>query len=95
MEIGATATVIRLVGVYAKPQKDEIVLAYLCHLTPDSPAPGLSEEVSEVGWFAPDGLPQDTLPKHAERVRDAAAGQAAAYLRAQRTSTAEDQGLPT
>jgi 8-oxo-dGTP diphosphatase len=92
-EIAASVSVGRLVGVYAKPQKDEIVLVYLCQLTPDSPPPGTSDEVSEVAWVTPDALPENTLPKHAERLRDAAAGQAAPFLRAQRTSTTEDQRL--
>src|SRR5689334_10681862 len=70
-EIGAEIEVLRLVGVYAKPHKNEVVLTYLCRLAPGSPAPGTSEEVSEVGVFRVAELPEDTLPKHRQRVLDA------------------------
>ena len=49
-EIGVTIRVVRLVGVYSKPQKNEIVLTFLCKLASDQ-EPGTSDEVSEVGWF--------------------------------------------
>jgi len=90
-EIGAEIEVVRLVGVYAKPQKNEVVLTYLCRLAPDSPEPGTSEEVSEVGVFRVAELPADTLPKHRQRVLDAASGQMEAFRRTQATSSAEDQ----
>jgi 8-oxo-dGTP diphosphatase len=92
-EIGAEIEVARLVGVYSKPQKREIVLTYLCHLVPTSPAPGSSEETAEVAWFVPDDLPDSLLPKHRQRLADAALGRPEAILRAQTTSTEEDQGL--
>jgi len=91
-EIGAEIEVARLVGVYAKPQKREIVLCYLCHLSPTSPAPGTSEEVGEVAWFMPEHLPDGLLPKHRRRLLDAALGRPEAILRAQTTPTEEDQG---
>jgi ADP-ribose pyrophosphatase YjhB (NUDIX family) len=90
-EIGAEIEVIRLVGVYAKPPKREVVLTYLCRLAPGSPEPGPSEEVSEIGVFTVDELPEDTLPKHRQRVLDAASGQVEAFRRTQATSSAEDQ----
>jgi len=90
-EIGAEIEVLRLVGVYAKPHKQEVVLVYLCQLAPGSPEPGPSEEVSEVGVFTVAELPEDTLPKHRQRVLDAASGQVEAFRRTQATSSAEDQ----
>jgi 8-oxo-dGTP diphosphatase len=90
-EIGAEIQVVRLVGVYAKPHKQEVVLVYLCRLAPGSPEPGTSEEVSEIGVFTVAGLPEDVLPKHRQRVLDAASGQAEAFRRTQATSSAEDQ----
>ncbi|HEX8729159.1 MAG TPA: NUDIX hydrolase [Ktedonobacterales bacterium] len=91
-EIGVEMRIVRLVGVYSKPQKREVVLTFLCKLADDA-TPGPSDEISEVGWFAADALPADTLPKHRQRVLDAALGQPEAILRAQTTSTAEDQRL--
>jgi ADP-ribose pyrophosphatase YjhB (NUDIX family) len=89
-EVGATIRVVRLVGVYSKPQKNEIVLTFLCKLASDD-EPTTSDEVSEIGWFKPDRIPDDTLPKHRQRVTDAALGQPEAILRAQTSSTASDQ----
>lgn len=93
-EVCTEVDVVRLVGVYSKPQKNEVVLTFLCTLpggTVDTI--GTSDEVSEVGWFAPAQLPSDLLPKHRQRVTDAMLGQREAILRAQRSSTEEDQGL--
>lgn len=89
-EVGIAIRVVRLVGVYSKPQKNEIVLTFLCKLASDD-EPTTSDEVSEVGWFKLDRIPDDTLPKHRQRIADAALGQPEAILRAQTTSTADDQ----
>ena len=91
-EIGAEAEIVRLAGVYSKPQKSEVVLVFLCRLPTDQEsALQTTEEVSELGWFAGSELPSDTLPKHRQRVADALAGQPEAILRDQRTSTSDDQ----
>ena len=92
-EVGVEIRVIRLVGVYSKPQKSEVVLTFLCKLADDTP-PTTSDEVSEVGWYRADALPERTLPKHRQRVLDAALGQPEAILRAQTSATEEDQRLP-
>ncbi len=89
-EIGVAVRIVRLVGVYSKPQKSEVVLTFLCKLADETP-PTTSDEVSEVGWFGATALPDDTLPKHRQRVLDAALGQPEAILRAQTTPTEEDQ----
>lgn len=93
-EIGIDVEVERLVGVYSKPRKREIVLTFLCHLPENSAEPGTSDEVSEVDWFAPDALPAQLLPKHRQRLEDALLGQREAIVRDQLTSTEEDQRLP-
>jgi 8-oxo-dGTP diphosphatase len=93
-EVCVEVDIVRLVGVYSKPQKDEVVLTFLCHLAPGQDAfVGTSEEVSETAWFHPHELPSDLLPKHRQRVVDAMTTGPEAILRAQRTTTAEDQGL--
>lgn len=92
-EIGSEIEIARLVGVYSKPQKREIVLAFLCHLAPGSPEPSTSDEVSEVGWFAPGELPQRLLPKHRQRLEDAFLNRPDALIRSQTTTTEDDQGL--
>ena len=91
-EIGAEVEIVRLAGVYSKPQKSEVVLVFLCHLpVGQERALHTTEEVSELGWFLPSALPPDTLPKHRQRVEDALTGRREAILRDQRTSTSDDQ----
>ena len=93
-EIGCQITIRRLVGVYSKPRKREVVLAFLCALAPGSPEPETSEEVSEVAWFVPPEFPADLLPKHRQRLEDALLDRAEAVVRAQLTSTEDDQRRP-
>jgi ADP-ribose pyrophosphatase YjhB (NUDIX family) len=90
-ETGLEVEVERLVGVYSKPQKQEVVLTFRCQVTGGSLQP--TEEISESRYFPPNALPENTLPKHRQRIEDALLNQCAAIIRAQRTSTAQDQGL--
>jgi ADP-ribose pyrophosphatase YjhB (NUDIX family) len=92
-EIGVSIDILRLVGVYMKPQKQEVVLAFLCHLAADTAEPKASEEITEIGWFVTDHLPQPLLPKHRERLLDAAEDRRETVVKAQTTSTGEDQGM--
>ena len=93
-EVGVSIEIVRLIGVYSKPRKHEVVLAFLCRLAPGSPEPGTSDEVSEVAWFLPQHLPDNLLPKHRQRLEDALLGSPEALLRAQITSPEEDQRIP-
>jgi ADP-ribose pyrophosphatase YjhB (NUDIX family) len=93
-EIGAEIEIARLVGVYSKPRKREVVLSFLCHLATEGPEPRTSEEVAEVAWFLPDAFPPQLLPKHRQRLADAMLDRPEALLRAQTTSTEEDQRMP-
>lgn len=92
-EVHLRVDIQRVVGIYSKPRKNEIVVTFLCHIAPDSGPPDTSDEVSEIGWFAPDELPEKFLPKHRQRLQDALLNRPEAVVRAQRTSTEEDQGL--
>lgn len=93
-EVGVTVDIVRLVGVYSKPRKREVVLTFLCRLAPGSPEPGTSDEVSEVAWFLPEQIPENLLPKHRQRLEDALLDNPVALLRDQLTSTEEDQRIP-
>lgn len=90
-ETGLEVEVEQLVGVYSKPQKQEVVLTFRCHVV--SGTLQATDETSESRYFAPDALPPNTLPKHRQRVQDALLNQQSAVIRAQRRSTVEDQGL--
>lgn len=92
-ETGLEVDVEQLVGVYSKPQKQEIVLAFRCRVIGGTLQ--ATEELREIRYFEPDALPQNTLPKHRQRIQDALLNQPAAVIRTQRSSTEEDQQLPT
>ena len=91
-ETGLEVEVVQLVGVYSKPQKQEVVLTFRCYV--HNGEPHETDETRECRYFAPDALPANTLRKHRQRVEDALQNQQSAILRAQRSSTSEDQHLP-
>ena len=90
-ETGLEVEVERLVGVYSKPQKQEVVLTFRCRIIGGTLH--ATEEIRESRYFAPSTLPSNTLPKHRQRVEDAMLNRPDAIIRAQRTSTEEDQGF--
>jgi 8-oxo-dGTP pyrophosphatase MutT (NUDIX family) len=80
-ETGLTLQLERLVGLYSSYYppgafgKDSpargILVALFC-ARPTGGALALNPEVTEFGWFDPDDLPEDIIPPHVQRVRDAA-----------------------
>lgn len=89
-ETGLEVEVEQLVGIYSKPQKQEVVLTFRCRIVDGTLHP--TDEIRESRYFVPDALPHNTLPKHRQRVEDAMLNSQTAIIRAQRTSTEEDQG---
>ena len=81
----------QLVGVYSKPQKQEVVLTFLCQVIGGTLQS--TEETRESRYFAPDGLPENTLPKHRQRIEDALLNKQRAVIRNQRSSSEEDQKI--
>jgi 8-oxo-dGTP diphosphatase len=90
-ETGLEVEVESLVGVYSKPQKQEIVLTFRCRITGGTLQS--TKETRENRFFEPENLPSNTLPKHRQRVNDALLNQESAVIRSQLRSTAEDQNL--
>lgn len=89
-ETGYDVRVFRLVGVYSNPEdttiqypdgniKVWVVALFECELIGGKPA--LSDETLEVGWFAPDTLPEKIRPSHVIRIRDALKRREAAFYR--------------
>ena len=68
-ETGLRVQVERLIGVYAVPQKQDLVFNFLCHAT-DGVLRG-SAESDRLDWFRSDEIPANTLPRHIERIRHA------------------------
>lgn len=91
-ETGLGVEVDHLVGVYSKPQKQEVVLTFLCRVTGGTLTS--TEESQECRYFTPEAMPANTLPKHRQRVVDALLNQPHAVLRTQRSPSEEDQRLP-
>lgn len=60
-ETGMDIEIERLVGVYGKPYQDDIVFVF----TP-------TDEADECRYFALRDFPANTIPKHVERIQDAA-----------------------
>jgi 8-oxo-dGTP diphosphatase len=92
-ETGLEVEVEKLVGVYSKPQRDEVVLVLRCRVIGGTLI--ATEESRECRYFPPDAMPRNTLPKHRQRVEDALLNLPYAVMRAQRATSEEDQRLPT
>lgn len=90
-EVGLEVAIEFLVGVYSKPQKNEVVMTFWCH--PTGGALTTSDEVIEYGWFTADNLPEPFLPKHRQRLLDALRHADHAIVTSQTTTTEDDQGL--
>jgi len=75
-EVGLEAAVVRLTGLYWKPDTDELVFNFECRVL--SGTPGTSDEADAARYFALDDLPADMPPKQGQRIRDALAGGAVA-----------------
>ncbi|SRR6266487_2533308 len=90
-ETGLEVKVEQLLGVYSKPQKQEVVLTFRCSVTGGVLCE--TEESRECRYFLSRALPSNTLPKHRQRIEDALLNQQSAVIRAQTSSTAEDQQL--
>ena len=90
-ETGLQVAIERLVAVYSKPQKQEVVLSFLCRITGGELTTTL--ESRECRFFSPSAIPANTLPKHRQRIEDALLNEERALIRNQLSSTFQDQGL--
>jgi 8-oxo-dGTP diphosphatase len=82
-ETGLEVVAGRLVGIYSKPQKHEIVLTFEARITGGALQP--SDEADHHEWVPADELEQrQILPKHLERIRDALRDEPAAIVKDQR-----------
>ncbi|GAC1401217.1 MAG: hypothetical protein NVS4B12_10960 [Ktedonobacteraceae bacterium] len=91
-ETGLVVEVDHLVGVYSKPQKQEIVLTFLCRTLGGTLTS--TEESRECRYFSPEAMPANTLPKHRQRVMDVLRNAKHAILSTQSSTSEEDQRLP-
>ena len=68
-ETGLEVTVERMVGVYGKVDKDDLVFAFVCKVVGGELR--LSDEADEHRYFDVNALPPNTLQKQVERIFDA------------------------
>jgi ADP-ribose pyrophosphatase YjhB (NUDIX family) len=67
-ETGFDVEIVRLSGVYSKPDKNEIILNFECKIIGGEAT--LNDEAKDIKWFALDEIPHNTSPKHIERIKD-------------------------
>jgi ADP-ribose pyrophosphatase YjhB (NUDIX family) len=87
-ETGLEVAIERLSGVYSKPYEAReglarpshyVILAFLCR--PVGGEIRLSQESTEVRYFAPDELPETLWSWHRARIEDALEGRMAPFIR--------------
>ncbi|MBU4369324.1 NUDIX hydrolase [Patescibacteria group bacterium] len=67
-ETGLDVEVSKLLGVYSKPQKNEIVFNFKCGVVGGELT--LNEEASDIRYFDIQNIPKNTSLKHVERIHD-------------------------
>jgi ADP-ribose pyrophosphatase YjhB (NUDIX family) len=91
-ETGCTVEVKRLIGVYSDPARQTIEtsdgacsqivnLCFEAHVLDENGQPTTPDETLDMGFFAPDDLPEPFVPIHAIRIEDAVAADRAAQIR--------------
>lgn len=80
-EVGLEVRVERLLGVYAVPERLDVVFNFLCVKTGGTL--GFSSEADQIGWFGQSNLPANTARRQVERIRDAYNGGASVITRMQ------------
>ncbi|MDQ7794506.1 MAG: NUDIX domain-containing protein [bacterium] len=71
-ETGLDVAVDRLIGVYGKTRKNELVFAFLCRIVGGQLRE--TDEADSLRFFDPDHLPRHISPKQVERIQDAMHG---------------------
>jgi ADP-ribose pyrophosphatase YjhB (NUDIX family) len=68
-ETGLIVVVERMIGVYGKPGRNELVFAFLCRITGGTLQQ--TNESDDTAYYVLEEMPRNTLLRHAERVWDA------------------------
>jgi len=66
-EIGLKVEVKKLMGIYSKPQKDEIVFCFVCDVV--SGELKESDEADRHEYFVLNDIPKNSAPKQVERIK--------------------------
>ena len=68
-ETGLEVEIERLVGVYSKPDNNDLVFVFSARVVAGQLT--INDEADRLGYFSLDALPANTIPKHVERLQDA------------------------
>ncbi len=68
-ETGFDAEIVKLLGVYTKTDKDEVVFAFICKITGGQPT--LNDEADQIEYFELSKVPHNTSVRQVERLIDA------------------------
>jgi ADP-ribose pyrophosphatase YjhB (NUDIX family) len=68
-ETGLEVDIEKLLGIYSKPQKNEIVFLFLCEVTGGEIT--LNSEATDIQYFDEESIPSNIPEKHIERIHDA------------------------
>lgn len=80
-ETGLEVVVERLVGIYSKKKKNDIIFSFLCKEIGGEIT--LNDEADAIEYFSTEKLPQNLSPKHEERIRDVIQNMPNVFLRVQ------------
>ncbi len=67
-ETGLDVKIIRLSGIYHKPQKQEIVFQFVCEVVGGEIT--LNDEADKISYFSITDIPKNTSPKQVMRIHD-------------------------
>ena len=68
-ETGFDSEIIKLIGVYTKPDKDDVVFSFLCKIVGGEKT--LNDEADGIEYFSLNDIPSNMLPRQVERIKDA------------------------
>ena len=80
-ETGLRIDNLKLVGVYGKPNQDDLVFAFLANVSGGQLT--TTDEADQLMYFAVDEIPSNTSPRQVERIHDALQPQSFPYFRQQ------------
>lgn len=80
-ETGFDVEIDRLIGIYYKPDQEEISFSFLCKIVKGKIT--LNDEADKIEYFNLEEIPENISPKQIERIKDALKGQVKTILKVQ------------
>ena len=80
-ETGFDVEIEKLVGIYSKPERSDIVFSFLCKVIGGQIT--LNDEADRIEFFSLEDIPKNTSPNQVERIRDVLANPDGLFLKTQ------------